>query len=41
MRAVPEVKDTVNLAQQYVNCGYDAQALMNRLGEIVCHDSFT
>lgn len=41
MRAVPEVKDTVNLAQQYVNLGYDARALMNRLGEIVCHDSFT
>ena len=41
MRAVPEVKDTVNLAQQYVQCGYDAQALMRRLGEIVCHDSFT
>jgi hypothetical protein len=41
MRAVPEVKDTVNLAQQYVQCGYDAQAMMRRLGEIVCHDSFT
>ncbi len=41
MRAVPEVKITVNLAQQYVNLGYDAQALMTRLGEIVCHDSFT
>ena len=41
MRAVPEVKGTVNLAQQYVNCGYDAQVLMKRLGEIVCHDSFT
>jgi hypothetical protein len=41
MRAVPEVKGTVNLAQQYVQCGYDAAALMRRLGEIVCHDSFT
>jgi hypothetical protein len=41
MRAVPEVKGTVNLAQQYVNNGYDAQVLMKRLGEIVCHDSFT
>jgi hypothetical protein len=41
MIAVPEVKGTVNLAQQYVQCGYDPQALMNRLGEIVCHDSFT
>jgi hypothetical protein len=41
MRAVPEVKDTVNLAQQYVNCRYEPQALMDRLGEIVCHDNFT
>lgn len=41
MIAVPEVKDTVNLAQQYVELGYDAEAFMKRLGEIVCHDSFT
>ena len=41
MIAVPEVKETVNLAQQYVQCGYDAQALMARLAEIVCHDNFT
>ncbi len=41
MIAVPEVKDTVNLAQQYVQLGYDAEAFMKRLGEIVCHDSFT
>jgi len=41
MRAVPEVKETVNLAQQYVEAGYDPEALMRRLGEIVCHDSFT
>ena len=41
MRAVPEVKGTVNLAQQYVDRGYDPQVLMRRLGEIVCHDSFT
>lgn len=41
MRAVPEVRNTVNLAQQYVQCGYDAQALMQRLADIVCHDSFT
>ena len=41
MRAVPEVKGTVNLAQQYVDLGYDAQVLIKRLGEIVCHDSFT
>jgi len=41
MRAVPEVKDTVSLAQQYVDLGYEPEALMKRLGEIVCHDSFT
>jgi hypothetical protein len=41
MRAVPEVKETVNLAQQYVQCGYDAQAFVARLAEIVCHDNFT
>ncbi|MET0384611.1 MAG: hypothetical protein ABW321_01570 [Polyangiales bacterium] len=41
MRAVPEVKDTVALAQQYVQSGYDAQALIARLAEIVCHDDFT
>jgi hypothetical protein len=41
MRAVPEVRETVNLAQQYVQFGYSAEALMKRLGEIVCHDSFT
>jgi len=41
MRAVPEVRETVNLAQQYVQCRYDPEALMKRLGEIVCHDSFT
>ncbi|WP_428535425.1 hypothetical protein [Rhodopila sp.] len=41
MRAVPEVKGTVNLAQQYVDLGYDPEVLMRRLGEIVCHDSFT
>jgi hypothetical protein len=41
MRAVPEVKATVNLAQQYVQYGYDATALITRLAEIVCHDNFT
>ncbi len=41
MRAVPEVKDTCNLAQQYVNYRYDPEALMARLAEIVCHDNFT
>ena len=41
MRAVLEVKQTVNLAQQYVNLRYDPQALIQRLAEIVCHDNFT
>src|SRR5262249_28917581 len=41
LQAVPEVKHTVHLAQQYVNFGYDATALIARLAEIVCHDNFT
>jgi hypothetical protein len=41
MRAVPEVKNTVNLAQQYVQLRYSGEALIKRLGDIVCHDSFT
>ncbi len=41
MRAVPEVRATVNLAQQYVQLGYEPDALMARLAEIVCHDNFT
>ena len=41
MRAVPEVKNTVNLAQQYVELRYDPEALIQRLADIVCHDSFT
>ena len=41
MRAVPEVKETVNLATQYMQAGYDPEALIARLAEIVCHDSFT
>ena len=41
MRAVPEVKATVNLAQQYVDLRYDPQVLIRRLAEIVCHDNFT
>src|SRR6267142_3971609 len=41
MRAVPEVKNTVNLAQQYADLGYDADALIGRLAEIVVHDNFT
>jgi hypothetical protein len=41
MRAVPEVEEVANLAQQYVQCRYDPQALIACLGEIVCHDNFT
>src|SRR6516165_7094006 len=41
MRAVPEVKETVKLATQYVQAGYNPQALIARLAEIVCHDNFT
>lgn len=41
LRAVPEVKISVQLAQQYVNYGYDANAFIARLAEIVCHDNFT
>jgi hypothetical protein len=41
MRAVPEVKGTINLAQQYANLGYDADTLIGRLAEIACHDNFT
>jgi hypothetical protein len=41
MRAVPEVRETVNLAAQYMASGYDPQALIARLAEIVCHDNFT
>ena len=41
MRAVPEVRETVNLAQQYVNLRYDPQVLIERLAQIVCHDNFT
>src|SRR5215468_7901192 len=41
MRAVPEVKETVKLATQYMKAGHDPQALIARLAEIVCHDNFT
>jgi hypothetical protein len=41
MRAVPEVKNTIHLAQQYADLGYDAGTLISRLAEIVCHDNFT
>src|SRR5207302_1853873 len=32
---------SVNLATQYMKSGYDPQALIARLAEIVCHDNFT
>src|ERR1700722_14954788 len=41
MRAVPEVKETVNLATQYMKSGYDPEAFIARLAEIVCHDNLT
>jgi hypothetical protein len=41
LRAVPEVKITVNLAQQYTNLGYDTSTFIGRLAEIACHDNFT
>jgi hypothetical protein len=41
LRAVPEVKEVVNLATQYMKAGYDPKALIVRLAEIVCHDNFT
>ncbi|HVZ09905.1 hypothetical protein [Rhodopila sp.] len=41
MMAVPEVREAVNLAQQYVTLGYSPDVLIRRLGEIVCHDNFT
>lgn len=41
MRAVPEVKRTIELAVQYVENRYDPEALIARLAEIVCHDNFT
>jgi hypothetical protein len=41
MQAVPEVREVVNLATQYMKCGYDPEALIARLAEIVCHDNFT
>jgi hypothetical protein len=35
MRAVPEVKETVNPAAQYAKAGYDPQTFIARLAEIV------
>ena len=31
----------MNLATQYMQKGYDPQAFIARLAEIVCHDNFT
>lgn len=41
VRAAPEVKNVIYLAQQYVDNGYDPTAFISRLAEIVCHDNFT
>jgi hypothetical protein len=41
MRAVPEVRDVVNLATQYMKSGYEPEAFIATLAEIVCHDNFT
>jgi hypothetical protein len=41
MRAVPEVRHTVNLAMQYMQLGYDPAVFLQRLADIVCHDNFT
>ena len=38
---MPEVKNTVNLAQQYADLRYDPDALISRLATIVVHDNFT
>ncbi len=41
MMAVPEVRETVNLATQYMKSGYSPEAFIACLAEIVCHDNFT
>src|SRR5580700_6363344 len=41
MRAVPEVKHTLELAVQYVECRYDPEALITRLAVIVCLNNST
>ncbi|HEX2171306.1 MAG TPA: hypothetical protein VHL09_02530, partial [Dehalococcoidia bacterium] len=41
LMAKPEVQNTVELAQQYANLGYDPEAYFVRLGEITCRDNFT
>ena len=39
--APDSVKETVALARQYAERGYDAEAYFERLGEIACRDDFT
>ena len=42
MTVAPDsVKETVALARQYAENGYDASAYFERLGEIACRDDFT
>ena len=41
LMAVPEVREAMNLAQQYVDCGYDEKPLIMLLAELVCRDNFT
>jgi hypothetical protein len=41
LMAVPEVQEAANLAQQYVDYGYDEKPLIMLLAEIVCRDNFT
>ena len=41
MVAPDEVKETVALARQYAELGYDAGVYFERLAEISCRDDFT
>ena len=40
-RSTDEVKQAAELAQQYANAGYAADALIARLGKIACRDNFS
>lgn len=40
-RCSDEVKQAAAMAQQYVECGYDSDALFDRLAKIACRDNFT
>ena len=40
-RASDEVKHAAVLAQQYAECNYDPEVLINLLAKIACRDSFT